>query len=182
MPKITTSHAPSYMPLSLYRSKASAQNFLLSNIHSVENTTFYRADTRPPEVIARSGFAGSANAIPGEIRLFGNRTVFASSTFEDCRKFIAMIDHENIPGEYHFYKLYIKKGESFNFDSIMDKAILINALATLTKEEFVMADSEAMLYAHFAVEEYYPKVKVVQVKGPVDAENIHYLGSATYGK
>jgi len=182
MLRITGLHAPAAMPLSLNSSKACAQNFLLSNICSIENTTFYRADTRAPEVIALSGFAGTSSTLPGEIRLFGNNTVFASDTLENCKKFIGMIDHDDNPRIYHFYKFHVASGEAFSFNEVEDKASLINALAILTRAEFDMRLSEAREYARFAIEEHYASVNEVQVKGPIAAENIDYLQSATYGE
>lgn len=182
MLKVTGNRVFEAMPLPLNSTKEQAQSFLVSNIRSIENTTFYRADSRPPEEIARNGFTGTASTIPGEIRLFGNNTVFASSTLEDCKKFIGMIDHEDNPREYHFYKFNIRNGEGFSFNDVQDKSRLVNALAILAKEECGTPMSEAVEYARFAIDEHYANVKEVQIKGPISAADIDYLESATYGE
>lgn len=182
MLRIAEGSKPDIAPVTLESSKAHAHHFLLSNIKSVVNTTFFRADTRPPDEVKRRGFAGTASVIEGEIRMFDDRTVFAASTLEDCIKFVEMIDHEDNPMEYHFYKFTLNEGESFSFNSVEDKESLINALAIYAMNDMGASRSEAMDLARFAVDNHYLAVNEVQLKGPINGQGIDYLKSATYGE
>ena len=149
----------------------------VKSVTSVRNTTVYRADTRSPETIRKFGFSGTNSNEPGEVRVFGKNTVFASTSKEKVKDFIHMIEHQGQSKKYHLYQIQTKKQEVFSFRENMDKnpTSLINGIADLAVQELGIPQDEAVELAKSAIQSDYLAVDEVQVEGPISPANIKHI-------
>jgi len=156
--------------------------------------TAYRWDTRPPEQILNSGFAGSKG--PWFNKIFGNHTVFAARNMEGAEQFAIEVwegDSGLSKTDYYTNKfLYLYEIDSTNLPTVdlgeqinklgLDK--FAEQLATrnpgLTNETFYSQDAESLWLQMAQRSRAYlgknvQKTNEIQILGPIPASRINFI-------
>jgi len=147
------------------------------SILDVKNSSAYRIDTRSPETIRKFGFSGTNNNDPLEVRVFGDKTVFASGTKGGVEKFMKSDGFINDKSFCHIYKINTTNHKVFSFAKNYKENPdeLIAGISRLATKELGLLREEAMRLAAKSIHNDYLAVDELQIEGPIKPESIKHI-------
>lgn len=147
------------------------------SIIEVKNSCAYRVDTRSPETIRKNGFTGTHNSDPLEVRVFGDKTVFASGNNEGLKTFIKSHGFIHDAKTSYVYKINTSGHKVFSFAKNFKEnpGELIAGVAQLAAKELALPQEEAIEMAAQALHDDYLAVDELQIQGPIKPENIEHI-------
>ena len=158
---------------------ASGNVTFAKSIIEVKNSSAYRIDTRSPETIRKNGFSGTNNNDPLEVRVFGDKTVFASGNKKGLENFIKSDGFNHDKKVSYVYKINTSNHKVFSFAQNFkaNPGELIEGISQLATKELALPQEEAIEMATQALHDDYLAVDELQIQGPVKPENIEHIAT-----
>lgn len=147
------------------------------SVVSIKNTCVYRADTRSPETVRKHGFSGTKSIDPLEVRVFGEKTVFASASKAGVDKFIKSDGFHTDERFCHIYKIKTGKHKVFSFSENFKRnpSELIEGISRLAIKELGLSPEEARRWTTESIRNDYLAVDELQIEGPVNPKFIEHI-------
>lgn len=147
------------------------------SIVSVKNVCAYRADTRSPETIRKYGFSGTNSIDPSEVRVFGDKTVFASGSKTGVETFIKTAGFTNNNDFCYLYKIKTSGHQVFSFSENFKKHSdeLITGISCLANNTLELTKEAAKHLTKDAIQKDYLAVDELQIEGPIKPSSIKHI-------